>query len=170
MTHALRIPSDHTKTHKMSVMIDMKRTSPTFPDQKTIVDFSSAGRFAELLTLAGANSFLINTDEVEYGGKYEELKECTTAVKKAYTGSGSPPACIRKDLIIHPIQVPSHIPVLCLLEQKINRTDAKRGSLFNPLLLDCSSTGERRAGSASYRRRGGRHSGGPARLLHHHGH
>jgi len=105
MTRSLRLPADHTNIHRLSVTIDMKRTSPTFPDKKNVVEFTNAGRFAELLTLAGANSFFINTDEMEYGGTFEELKECTTAVKRTYKGSGCPPACIRKDLIIHPIQV-----------------------------------------------------------------
>lgn len=105
MTKSLKLPPERSNIHRMSVTIDMKRMSPTFPDKKQIVEFSSAGRFAELLTLAGANSFLINTDEMEYGGTFEELKECTKAVRKAYKGSGTPPACIRKDLIIHPIQV-----------------------------------------------------------------
>jgi indole-3-glycerol phosphate synthase len=87
-------------------MIDMKRMSPTVTEKRNIVDFSDAGKFSELLTKVGADAFLINTDEMEYGGRLEDLKASVKAVKEAVAGTGrSPPACIHKDLIIHPVQV-----------------------------------------------------------------
>jgi indole-3-glycerol phosphate synthase len=89
--------------HTMSVMVDMKRRSPTVPEQREIVDFSNAAKFAELLTLAGTDAFLINTDELEYGGKFSELKECAKSTK--LIRPQAPPACIMKDIIIHPVQV-----------------------------------------------------------------
>jgi indole-3-glycerol phosphate synthase len=90
----------------MSVIIDMKRTSPTVVEKRNIVDFSDAGKFSELLTKVGADAFLINTDEMEYGGRLEDLKASAKAVKEAVAGSGrTPPVCIQKDLIIHPVQV-----------------------------------------------------------------
>lgn len=67
------------------------------------MEFSSPGKFAELLTLAGADAFLVNTDELEYGGKFSDLAEVVKAVKKAKPNN--PPACIVKDIIIHPVQV-----------------------------------------------------------------
>jgi indole-3-glycerol phosphate synthase len=97
---------------KMSVVVDMKRMSPTVVEKRNIIDFSDAGKFSELLTKVGADAFLINTDEMEYGGRLEDLKASANAVKEATAGSGrAPPACIQKDLIIHPVQV-SHRPSL----------------------------------------------------------
>jgi len=106
MSRSLRIPTDPDGgLHKLSLIVDLKRRSPTIPEKKTIVEFSSSGKFAELLTIAKTDAFLINTEEMEYGGQLSDLKECADAVKKAYKGNGSPPACINKDIIIHPIQV-----------------------------------------------------------------
>lgn len=91
MTNSLKRPADGKENlHTMGVMIDMKRRSPTIPDRRNIVEFSrftsshfnrmyqnvyimniiiSAGKFAELLTRVNADAFLVNTDEMEYGGK-----------------------------------------------------------------------------------------------------
>jgi len=90
------------KQHTMSVVIDMKRKSPTIPHSRNIVEFSSASKFSELLTLSGADAFFVNTNEMEYGGKYSDLKECSRAVRNI---KKSPPACIQKDVIIHPVQI-----------------------------------------------------------------
>lgn len=106
MTRSLKLPADPDgNLHKMSITVDMKRRSPTIPERKTIVEFNNAGKFAELLTIAKTDAFLINTDDMEYGGNFDELKECTKAVKAAYKLDVRPPACIRKDIILHPIQV-----------------------------------------------------------------
>jgi indole-3-glycerol phosphate synthase len=91
--------------HTMSVLVDLKRRSPTIPDRRNIVEFSSAAKFAELLTLAGADGFLVNTDEMEYGGRFTDLKETVKATRAA--SPKKPPACIHKDIIIHPVQVSS---------------------------------------------------------------
>ena len=110
------------KMHRMSIMVDMKRRSPTVQHRRNVVEFTSAGKFSELLTRAGADAFLINTDEQEYGGDESELLECVKAVRettsslntaatlRAAAGDGraqliTQPACIAKDLIIHPVQV-----------------------------------------------------------------
>jgi indole-3-glycerol phosphate synthase len=55
------------------------------------------------LTLAGADGFLINTNELEYGGRPGELKECSKAIRKCKPSLT--PAIIHKDLIIHPVQI-----------------------------------------------------------------
>ena len=49
------------------------------------------------------DGFFINTDEMEYGGKFTDLKQCTKAVKNIKPSN--PPPCILKDIIIHPVQV-----------------------------------------------------------------
>lgn len=53
--------------HTMSVLVDMKRYSPTVPSKRNIVEFESAGKFAKLLALTGVDAFLVNTDMDEYG-------------------------------------------------------------------------------------------------------
>jgi len=92
---------DDKKLRKMSLIVDLKRKSPTIPHQRNIVDFSSAPKFAELLTMANTDAFLINTNDVEYGGSLNDLQECSKAVKLIKPST----ACIAKDLIIHPIQI-----------------------------------------------------------------
>ena len=89
--------------HRMTVMVDIKRRSPTVPSARNIVEFSKANKFAELLTLSGADSFLINTDEFEYGGCESDLKECVMSTRMARPEF--PPASIVKDVIIHPVQI-----------------------------------------------------------------
>jgi indole-3-glycerol phosphate synthase len=104
VTKALkREPDGKEGLHTMSVMVDLKRKSPTIPESRNIVDFANAGKFAELLALSGVDSFLINTDQQEYGGSYGDLKECVKSVKAAK--SRVPPPIINKDIIIHPVQV-----------------------------------------------------------------
>ena len=88
----------------MSFVVDMKRASPTVSERRNIVAFENAGTFSELLTKVGTDAFLINTDDMEYGGRLEDLKESALSIKRAALAD-PPPACIRKDLIIHPVQV-----------------------------------------------------------------
>ena len=61
----------------------MKRRSPTVPSSRNVVEFSRADKFCELLTLAGADAFLINTDEYEYGGAESDLHDCVKAARTA---------------------------------------------------------------------------------------
>ena len=96
-------PENENDPHQMTVLIDMKKKSPTVPSSRNIVEFSDAGKFCELLTLSGADGFLINTDEFEYGGAEDDLKECAAATKMAKPRF--PPATIVKDIIIHPVQI-----------------------------------------------------------------
>lgn len=55
------------------------------------------------LEQVGVDALLVNTDEMEYGGKVEDLKIASKAVRSARPEN--PPACICKDIILHPIQV-----------------------------------------------------------------
>ena len=104
VTKALkREPDGKESLHTMSVMVDLKRRSPTIPEARNIVEFTSASKFADLLALSGVDSFLINTDQQEYGGAFSELKECVKSVKAVKPKN--PPCMIMKDIIIHPVQV-----------------------------------------------------------------
>jgi len=96
--------------HTMSVMVDVKRRSPTVIERRNVVEYSTAGKFCELLTRAKTDAFMINTDEMEYGGSFPDLKESVQAVREvAYStksiSSNPPPAIIQKDIIIHPVQI-----------------------------------------------------------------
>lgn len=104
VTNALKRPGNGPENlHTMSVLCDLKRKSPTVPEARNIVEFASAGKFADVLTIAQVDGFLVNMEEVEYGGRPDELKECVKATRLARPAR--PPACIAKDLIIHPVQV-----------------------------------------------------------------
>ena len=87
----------------MSVMVDLKRRSPTIPSKRIIAEFRSAGSFCSQLAKINVDAFLVNMDETEYGGKFEELKECADATR--LLRPANPPACIAKDIIIHPVQI-----------------------------------------------------------------
>jgi indole-3-glycerol phosphate synthase len=104
VTKALkREPDGKEGLHTMSVMVDLKRKSPTIPEARNVVEYPSASKFADLLALSGVDSFLINTDQQEYGGNFSELKECVKSTK--LIKPKNPPAIIHKDIIIHPVQV-----------------------------------------------------------------
>ena len=100
---ASRLPENARDPHQMTVLIDVKKKSPTIPTSRNIVEFSNAGKFCELLTLSGTDAFFVNTDEFEYGGSELDLKECAKIVK--IVKPRDPPAIIHKDIIIHPVQV-----------------------------------------------------------------
>lgn len=100
-----REPSGSDNQHTMSIIVDMKRRSPTVSERKNIVEYSSAAKFGDLLIKAKVDGLLVNTDEMEYGGKFDDLKETVKAVRQASTGWLHVPACIHKDIIIHPVQV-----------------------------------------------------------------
>jgi len=127
VTNALkRNTSDPEQLHSMTIMVDLKRRSPTVPHRRNVVEFQSAAKFAELLAMAEVDALMINTDEQEYGGRLGDLKETARALRvrsprvlndrSGSSGSStvvsseqpSPPqqpAVICKDLIIHPVQI-----------------------------------------------------------------
>lgn len=104
LTKSLKLTGDKDDLHMMSVLVDMKRRSPTIPSQRNVVEFTSAAKFAELLALANVDAFLVNTDEMEYGGRASDLGD-TSRVMRSLKGRKHPPAVIHKDIIIHPIQI-----------------------------------------------------------------
>lgn len=87
----------------MNVLVDMKRRSPTIIERKNIVEYANPGKFAELLGVAGADALLVSTDDMEYGGSLGDLKAASKTLRS--WKPAKPPAVIRKDLIIHPVQV-----------------------------------------------------------------
>lgn len=103
ITKALKRPDlGPEELGKMSITVDVKRKSPTVAERRDVVDFTNAGEFCQLLSKINVDGLFINT-EMEYGGKFPELKECHDALKRL--GHEKIPPLIHKDLIIHPIQV-----------------------------------------------------------------
>ena len=132
ITNALKRDTSKDGLHTMSVLIDMKRRSPTIPQKRNIVEFSNAAKFAELLTLTGSDAFLINTDELEYGGNFAELKSCVQATRMA--SPSKPPACIHKDIIIHPVQIAQALEQGCCRSTPITHIHAQQLPSLNPNL------------------------------------
>ncbi len=110
MRHNFAEPGDDARL--MSLIVDMKRESPTVPTHRNIVEFSSVGQFGQLLASVNVDALLVNTEEHEYRGSLSDLKECTTALKQQVAEAATaakvaapPPSCILKDIILHPIQI-----------------------------------------------------------------
>ena len=104
VTHALKRMLSDTETYdgSMSVVVDMKRKSPTIPDHKQILEYDDAAHYACMLARSKVDAILVCTDELEYGGKLADLKSSSRALRDQFD---KPPACIAKDVIIHPVQV-----------------------------------------------------------------
>ena len=88
--------------HRMSIIVDVKRRSPTVPSHQDIVYFEDAAQYVELLTKVNVDAFFISTDS-DYGGDFDDLKSCSRRVREVKPVL--PPAIIHKDIIFHPIQV-----------------------------------------------------------------
>lgn len=105
ITRSIRKPFvGEQQLSKMSIIVDMKRKSPTVPAQRDIVDYRDAGEFCELLTNVGVDAFLINGDETEYGVGVNELSTCSKRLNRNMKIKKTP-GLIYKDVIVHPIQV-----------------------------------------------------------------
>jgi indole-3-glycerol phosphate synthase len=83
---------------KLAVISEIKRRSPSAGDIKA---GASALAQAERYQRAGADALSILTDEKFFGGTLDDLREVTTRFRQS---PGSPP-CLRKDFMVHPIQV-----------------------------------------------------------------
>lgn len=102
-TNCIRKPGGPKDDHMMSVIVDVKKKSPTIPSQRNVVDFSSAADYCCLLSNVGVDAFFVNTDDVDYGGSWDDLRSTSRALEKIKPDCT--PACIAKDVFIHPIQV-----------------------------------------------------------------
>ncbi|WP_438482982.1 indole-3-glycerol phosphate synthase TrpC [Oleiharenicola lentus] len=83
---------------KLAVISEIKRRSPSAGDIKA---GASALDQAQLYRAAGASALSILTDQKYFGGTLADLQQVTAAFAK------TPPAvpCLRKDFMVHPIQV-----------------------------------------------------------------
>jgi indole-3-glycerol phosphate synthase len=83
---------------KLAVISEIKRRSPSAGEIKA---GASALEQAQRYQTAGADALSILTDQKFFGGTLEDLREVTAYFRQ------SPPArpCLRKDFMVHPIQV-----------------------------------------------------------------
>jgi indole-3-glycerol phosphate synthase len=86
---------------RASVVIDVKRKSPSFSKQQSICRFDDAGTVAEAMVRLGADAVMIGTDYGWYGGDVEELKSTVRLVRRASPNA----AVIMKDLVVDEIQL-----------------------------------------------------------------
>lgn len=83
---------------RLAVIAEIKRRSPSAGD---IQAGASALTQARRYQAAGAEAVSVLTDTKYFGGTLEDLREVA-----AHFGAGPPsPACLRKDFMVHPLQV-----------------------------------------------------------------
>lgn len=82
----------------LAVIAEIKRRSPSAGE---IAAGASAVERAQAYQAAGANALSVLTDGKYFGGELKDLEEVTEAFRK----SGPPLPCLRKDFMVHPIQV-----------------------------------------------------------------
>ncbi|RRJ95389.1 indole-3-glycerol phosphate synthase TrpC [Opitutaceae bacterium TAV4] len=82
---------------RLAVISEIKRRSPSAGDIKA---GASALKQARRYQSAGADALSVLTDSKYFGGTLDDLREVT-----AHFASLPPPPCIRKDFMVHPLQV-----------------------------------------------------------------
>lgn len=89
---------------KLAVIAEIKRRSPS---AGAIKENASALDQARLYLNAGASALSILTDEKYFGGRLQDLEAVTTEFARRPPGAAAPKAipCLRKDFMVHPIQV-----------------------------------------------------------------
>jgi indole-3-glycerol phosphate synthase len=85
-------------SNQLSVICEIKRRSPSAGDIATI---ASATDQADLYVKAQADAISILTDEKYFGGSLRDLSEVT----EQFDLSGNRVPCLRKDFMVHPIQI-----------------------------------------------------------------
>ena len=83
---------------QLAVIAEIKRRSPSAGD---IAAGASATEQASRYQLAGADALSVLTDHRYFGGTLADLEEVTAQ----FRASPSPVPCLRKDFMVHPIQV-----------------------------------------------------------------
>lgn len=82
---------------RLAVISEIKRSSPS---AGIIAEAASAVGQAEKYIDAGADAFSVLTDHKYFSGTLEDLKEVT-----AFLQNQRPIPCLRKDFMVHPVQV-----------------------------------------------------------------
>jgi indole-3-glycerol phosphate synthase len=97
LTGAPRFSSALKKENRLAVISEIKRSSPS---AGAIAAGVSAVAQADKYVEAGADAFSVLTDQKYFSGTLDDLKEVT-----AFLASQRPIPCLRKDFMIHPVQV-----------------------------------------------------------------
>jgi indole-3-glycerol phosphate synthase len=91
---------------RLAVIAEIKRRSPS---AGAIKEGVSALEQAKRYQAAGADALSVLTDEKYFGGRLDDLREVTAYFAAHATapspGSGQARPCIRKDFMVHPVQV-----------------------------------------------------------------
>lgn len=94
---------------RLAIIAEIKRRSPS---AGAIKEGASALEQARLYRAAGASALSILTDEKYFGGTLRDLRDVTADFAKPLNGVPpakaakiTPPPCLRKDFMVHPIQV-----------------------------------------------------------------
>jgi indole-3-glycerol phosphate synthase len=83
---------------KLAVISEIKRRSPS---AGAIAEGVQAPEQAAKYRAAGASALSILTDQKYFGGELEDLRQVTTALRKEAAAL----PCLRKDFMVHPLQV-----------------------------------------------------------------
>ncbi|UKJ90254.2 anthranilate synthase component II [Theileria orientalis] len=104
LSDMLRRNSNQTH-HKLSVIADMKRRTPTHNPKcdNNVLSYSNAGEVSLTMASVGFDIIFVNTDEVNYGGHINDLYKIFLELRKL--GRRERPAIVMKDIILHPIQI-----------------------------------------------------------------
>ncbi|CAM9253252.1 unnamed protein product [Chrysoparadoxa australica] len=109
LRRALRREQDIDAPHKLAVLADIKRRSPTSSTlPHDIASFEDIKPVAAQARDWGCDAVMINTDRFAYGGDVGELEQAVKAVRYEGAASKDPapgPPVIMKDFIIHPLQM-----------------------------------------------------------------
>ncbi len=91
---------------RLAVIAEIKRRSPSAGEIKPGI---SAGCQARRYQAAGADALSVLTDTRYFGGTIEDLRAVTAGVRSApglpAAGPADPLPCLRKDFMVHPLQV-----------------------------------------------------------------
>lgn len=83
---------------RLAVVAEMKRRSPS---AGAIAENTDAATQAGAYATAGANAISVLTDEKFFGGTLDDLRSVTGVFRR----DGIPVPCLRKDFMVHPVQV-----------------------------------------------------------------
>jgi indole-3-glycerol phosphate synthase len=90
---------------RLAVIAEIKRRSPSAGEIKA--GASAAGQ-ARRYQAAGADALSVLTDLHYFGGTLDDLRSVTSGLRSAPpfpAADGPPPPCLRKDFMVHPLQV-----------------------------------------------------------------
>jgi indole-3-glycerol phosphate synthase len=86
---------------RASVVVDVKRRSPSYPSRNPLCRFDDAGAVAEAMARLGADAVMVGTDPGWYGGTLDELRSAVRLVRRANPNA----AVVMKDVVVDEVQL-----------------------------------------------------------------